>query len=230
VAVRRARRSTGAARALPFGAVLLDVDGTLIDSNDAHARAWVDSFRAFGRRVAVGKVRFQIGKGGGELVREFVTPLERHLFADAMGSTETQLFLARFRKIRVFAGAAETVRAMSRAGVRIVLASSAERSVVERSVKLLRIGRHIAGYTSADDVKKAKPFHDVFSVAIARFRLAALRPVAIGDTPYDIAAAHQIGLPCLAVRCGGFPEKTLAGADRMYDDLESLWRDERLTA
>jgi phosphoglycolate phosphatase-like HAD superfamily hydrolase len=112
---------------------------------------------------------------------------------------------------------------MRRAGMPVVLASSADRDVVKRAISRLRLDSALLGFTSADDVRKAKPFHDVFALAISRFRLGARRPGAIGDTPYDIAAAHQIGVPCLALRSGGFPERTLARAEAVFDDLADLW-------
>ena len=206
-----------------FGAVLLDLDGCLIDSNDLHARAWSRTFALFGRRVTASRVRREIGKGGRELVRDFVTPAEHALLASAMGTTQTELFLAAFGAVRPFSGAAEAVRSMRRAGVAVVLASSAERRVVERSIRLLRLGQTLSGFTTADDVEKTKPFDDIFSLAIRRFRLEGRRPVAVGDTPYDVAAAHQIGVPCLGLRSGGFPAKTLARADRVFDDMADLW-------
>jgi beta-phosphoglucomutase-like phosphatase (HAD superfamily) len=88
---------------------------------------------------------------------------------------------------------------------------------------LLRLKGALRGFTTADDVEKTKPFDDVFSLAIRRFRLGARNPVAVGDTPYDIAAGHQIGIGCFALRSGGFPEKTLASADRVFEDLSQLW-------
>jgi beta-phosphoglucomutase-like phosphatase (HAD superfamily) len=94
---------------------------------------------------------------------------------------------------------------------------------VERAISRLRLGGVLRGFTSADDVTKAKPFHDVFGLAISRFGLSSRRPVAIGDTPYDIAAAHQIGVPCLALRSGGFPERTLACAEAVFDGLAESW-------
>lgn len=211
----------------PFGAVLLDLDGCLIDSNDAHARAWSAALARFGRRVPAARLRGEIGKGGSEILRDLVTPAEHHLLAPAMGSLATELFLKAFPRVRPVPGAAAAVGAMRRAGIAIVLASSADREVVERAIARLRIEPSLLGFTSADDVKKAKPFHDVFALAIQRFRLAARRPVAVGDTPYDIAAAHQIGVPCLALRSGGFPERTLARADGVFDDLGDLWRNGR---
>lgn len=209
--------------ARPFGAVLLDLDGCLIDSNDAHARAWSRAFARFGRRVPAARIRRHIGKGGKELVRDFVTPAELALLASAMGATETELFLAGFSRLRSFPGASAVVRAMKRAAIPVVLASSAERRVVERSIRLLRIGDALRGFTTADDVEKTKPFHDIFSLAIHRFRLGRRNPVAVGDTPYDIAAAHQIGIGCLALRSGGFPERTLASADGVFESLSDLW-------
>jgi beta-phosphoglucomutase-like phosphatase (HAD superfamily) len=136
---------------------------------------------------------------------------------------QTELFLRKMSGVSPIRGAARTVRAMSRAGVAVVLASSADRQVVHRAISRLRLGSSLRGFTSGDDVSKAKPFHDVFALAISRFDLARRRPVAVGDTPYDIAAAHQIGVPCIGLRSGGFPERTLARADTVFDDLAHLW-------
>lgn len=195
-----------------------------MDSNDAHARAWSSALRLFGRRVPASRVRFQIGKGGSELLRDLVSPAEHHFLASAMGSVQTEIYLRRFRReVRPLPGAAPTIRRMRRAGLPVVLASSAAREVIERSLSLLRLRDVLTGFTSADDVEKAKPFHDIFSLAVDRFRLARRRPVAVGDTPYDVAAAHQMGLPCIALRSGGFPESSLRTADALFDDLPDLW-------
>ncbi len=126
--------------------------------------------------------------------------------------------------MRPFPGAAAAVRAMRRSGLTVVIATSADRRVVEKTLRRLGLSRSIDGFTSADDVASAKPFDDIFSISIARFRLGKRRPVAIGDTPYDIAAAHQIGVPCLAVSSGGFPDRLLSRADGRFDDLADLWR------
>jgi beta-phosphoglucomutase-like phosphatase (HAD superfamily) len=144
-----------------------------------------------------------------------------------MGSVETERFLRGFARIRPVKGAASTVRAMSRAGLPVVLASSADRVVVERAVSKLALADSLEGFTSADDVRKAKPFHDVFGLALARYSLHSRNAVAIGDTPYDIAAAHQIGVACIALRSGGFPDRTLSRADAVFDDLAALWSEGR---
>jgi beta-phosphoglucomutase-like phosphatase (HAD superfamily) len=211
-----------------YGAVLLDLDGCLIDSNDVHARAWSDALARFGHPIAPGRIRPEIGKGGQELLRDFLAPAERHYLGDAMGRLQTRLFLKRFgRQVRPFPGAASTVHAFRRARIPVVLASSADRTVVERSLDRLRLRGVVEGFTSADDVQKAKPFDDVFSLAISRFGLAGSHPVAVGDTPYDIGAAHQIGIPCIALLSGGFPEKLLAAAEARFTGLAQLWREGR---
>lgn len=211
----------------PFGAVLLDLDGCLIDSNDAHARAWSAALARFGRTVPASRLRGEIGKGGSEILRDLLTPAERHFLGPAMGDLETEIFLKAFPRVRPVPRAAAAVRAMRRAGIAVVLASSAAPEVVKRAIARLRLQGSLSGFTSGGDVQKAKPFHDVFALAISRFRLADRRPLAVGDTPYDIAAAHQIGVPCIALRSGGFPERTLARADGVFDDLGELWSDGR---
>lgn len=209
----------------PFDGVLLDLDGCLVDSNDAHARAWSDALARFGRRVPPSRIRGHIGKGGKELLRDFVTAREHALLASAMGAVQTERFLARFRReVRPFPGAPAAVRAMRRAGVAVVLASSAQPEVIERSLALLRLDGVLTGITSAEDVEKAKPFGDIFSLAIRRYRLPAGRTLAVGDTPYDVAAAHQIGVPCAAMRSGGFPVRTLRCAEHVFADVAELWR------
>ena len=205
-----------------FGAVLLDLDGCLLDSNDAHARAWSDALALFGHRVGAQRIRRHIGKGGSELLRDFVAPGEQHLLSDAIGETQTRVFLKRFGRVRAIPGAAAAVRGMRGAHLPVVLASSADRRVVDRALAKLRLTDVLTGAICSDDVEKAKPFHDVFSVAIARYRLSGRRPVAIGDTPYDVAAAHQIGVPCVALASGGFSPRSLASADLHATDLLSL--------
>jgi len=207
-----------------YSAVLLDLDGCLVDSNDAHARAWSDAFARFGRRVPASRIRGHIGKGGQELLRDFVTDKEHAVLASAMGAVQTERFLARFRReVRPFPGAAAAVRAMRRAGVAVVLASSAQPEVIERSLALLRLQGVLTGVTSAEDVDKAKPFDDIFSLALSRYRLSGASALAVGDTPYDVAAAHQIGVACAGMRSGGFPLRTLRCAEHLFASVAEMW-------
>jgi HAD superfamily hydrolase (TIGR01509 family) len=211
-----------------FRAILLDLDGCLVDSNGAHARAWSEALARFGRSVPAPRIRRHIGKGGEELLRDFVTPKEHAFLASAMGAVQTEKYLARFRReVRPFPGAAAAVRAMRREGIAVVLASSANPEVIERSLALLRLDGVLTGITSAEDVEKAKPFSDIFSLAIGRYRLPFDRTLAVGDTPYDIAAAHQIGIPCAAMRSGRFPVRTLRCAEHLFAGVAELWSEGR---
>jgi len=207
----------------PFAAVLLDLDGCLLASNGAHARAWSAALAAFGHRVPVSRLLPQIGKGGSEILRDVVTRAERHFLSAAMGAEQTRRYLRLLPEVRAVPGAAAAVRAMRRAGIAVVLATSAEKRVVERSLRKLRLSDAITGFTSADDVRKAKPFEDVFALSMKRFRLPRRRTVAIGDTPFDVGAAHQVGLPCIALRSGRSAVRRLASAERVFDDLAEAW-------
>lgn len=136
-----------------FGAVPLDLDGCLIDSNDAHSRAWSRALRAFGLRVRPSAIRIHFGKGGAELLRDFLPPAAHHFVSDALGATETRLFLARFsREVRPLPGAAGTVREMRRAGIPVVLASSADRKVGDRSLARLRAGRSGSAFPCSAEI------------------------------------------------------------------------------
>jgi beta-phosphoglucomutase-like phosphatase (HAD superfamily) len=199
----------------------------LIDSNGAHASAWSRALAAFGYRVPAGRLGREIGKGGQELLRDFVTAADHHFRGRAMGETQTAFFLGGFQRIRPFPLVSRTVRQMRRARLTVVLASSADRRVVEHALTRLRLGEAVRGFTCADDVHKAKPFDDIFSLAISRFRLGRRHPIAVGDTPYDVAAAHQIGLPCAALLSGGFSRKALSCAEFVFPGLTELWRDGR---
>jgi len=153
-----------------------------------------------------------------------VTERERVVLASAMGAVQTERYLARFgREVRAIPGAASAVRAMRRAGLPVVLASSADPEVIQRSLSLLGLDGVLTGVTSSEDVEKTKPFDDIFSLSIARFDLARRRPVAVGDTPYAVAAAHQIGVPCAAMRSGGFPRRTLRCAELVFESVADLW-------
>ncbi|MEP6800931.1 MAG: HAD family phosphatase [Acidobacteriota bacterium] len=203
--------------------MLLDLDGCLLDSNDAHAAAWSGALAKFGRRVPASTLRRHIGKGGAELLRDFVTPAEHSLLASAMGAVQTELFLGRFRRdVRPLPGAAAAIRAMRKEGIPVVLASSAQKEVIRRSLALLGLDGVLTGQTSGEDVEKTKPFDDIFSLAIDRYRLRSRHPVAVGDTPYDIAAAHQIGVPCVGIRSGRFPLSTLRSADSVFMSVAEL--------
>jgi len=203
-------------------AVLFDVDGTLVDTVDLHARAWQDAFRLFGKEVPFEDVRSQIGKGGDQLMPVFYSPEELERFGEEMQARRSRLYRERYQpQVRAFPGVRPLFERLKRDGTRIALASSADREEFEANLALLGIGDLIDAATSARDAARSKPFPDIFDAALAKLDgIGAEQAVAVGDTPYDAIAASQIGLRTIGMLCGGFPEEALRGAGCI-----EIWRD-----
>ena len=206
-------------------AVIFDVDGTLIDSNDQHALASVKAFRRFGHRVAFEDVRAQIGKGGDQLMPVFLAPDEVDKEGDALSDFRADLFSKEFLPgLQPFPQVRVLVERLRADGCRVVLASSATGGELDRYKETADIADLVDGATSSDDARRSKPEPDIF---LAALRAAAVRPdeaLVIGDTPYDAAAAKAAGVRSIGVLCGGFPEDTLreAGCMAVYRDPAHL--------
>lgn len=207
-------------------AALFDIDGTLIDSNDLHASAWGDAFRAYGIDLPHERIHGQIGKGGDNLMPAFLPPdlLDRH--AQDIEKTCKEIFKRDYMmRIVPFPGVMPLFEALKDTGALIVLATSGSREELEHHSDLLGIGDLIDGATSRDDVEHSKPCPDIFQAALSK--LPGLRPqeaIVVGDTPYDMQAASRAEITGVGVRCGGFPEADLraAGAAALYDGPWSL--------
>jgi beta-phosphoglucomutase-like phosphatase (HAD superfamily) len=195
-------------------AVILDVDGTLIDSVDAHARAWQEALADFGYHVRYEDVRAQIGKGGDQLMPVFVPADDLPRVGEDLARHRGDLFKRRYLLgLQPFAAVRDLVERILGSGRRIALASSARADEVETYKRIARIEDLIAEETTADDVERSKPHPDVFEAALER--LGGMSPgqaIAIGDTPYDAEGAAKAGLATIGMLCGGFPEADLLGA------------------
>jgi HAD superfamily hydrolase (TIGR01509 family) len=215
-------------------AVIFDVDGTLVDSVDLHARAWQDAFRMFGKELPFEDIRYQIGKGGDQLMPVFFSREELQRFGEEMQKTRTRIYRERYQhQVRPFPNVRELFERIKRDGKRIALASSADQQDFDANLKLLQIGDLIDGATSSEDAERSKPFPDIFAAAVAK--LDGLHPaeaVAVGDTHYDAEAAGQIGLRTIGVRCGGFPEEDLraAGCVEIWQDPADMLENYERTA
>ncbi|HEX4383501.1 MAG TPA: HAD family hydrolase [Myxococcales bacterium] len=207
-------------------AVLFDVDGTLIDSVDLHAKAWQEAFAHFGKRIGFEEVRSQIGKGGDQLLPVFFSQEELALRGEAIESYRSELYRRDYlKRIRAFPEVRELFQEISRRGIRIALASSAKGED-------LRVYKEVAGVddlleteTSADDASRSKPNPDIFQAALHRLgKVDARRSFVVGDTPWDVIAATRSGLKTLGMLCGGFAEADLraAGAVEIYRDPADL--------
>jgi HAD superfamily hydrolase (TIGR01549 family) len=209
-------------------AVIFDVDGTLIDTVDLHAKAWVEALRHFGVDVAFQDMRVQIGKGGDQILHGLIPPEMIEQRGDEIQSYRSELFQREYLpKVRAFPGVRDLFERIRAAGQKAVLASSGKADEVERYKEIAGIADLIDSATSSDDAERSKPFPDIFQAALAR--LEPMEPhdaIVVGDTPYDAEAARKAGIRSIGVLCGGFPEASLrsAGCMAVYDGPEDLFR------
>lgn len=183
--------------------VLLDVDGTLIDSNDAHARAWVQALHDAGFSRSFGEVRPLIGMGGDKLVPQ-TTGLDPESEA---GKQITRGWLEHFRPLipglRPTRGARELVQGLQARGLRVVLATSGEAEIVEALLKRAELDDLELDRVSSTDVDHSKPDPDLIEVGLNKLGVQAAEALMVGDTPYDAEAARKAGVTCVLLRCGG---------------------------
>lgn len=198
-------------------AVLLDVDGTLLDSNDAHARAWVDAFAEAGHDVEFGQVRQLIGQGSDKLLLA-TTGIEKSSEAgEALAQRRTQIFLERYiTGVRPFVHARELLERMRRDGLRLVVATSAGEREMEPLLEILGVQHLLFARTSSDDAKQSKPDPDIVQAALGRAGTSPGGALMLGDTPYDVAAARRAGVQTVALTCGGWQRDALGGALAVY--------------
>jgi HAD superfamily hydrolase (TIGR01509 family) len=205
-------------------AVLFDLDGTLVNSNEFHVEAWRRVFNDAGHDIPVETIRGQIGKGGDNLVPTLLPQLDtdaRQSLATAQGDLYKRDYLDR---VQPFPCARELVERVHREGVAPVLASSAGSQELEHYLDLLGIRTLVAAIAGKDDVEHSKPDPDVFAAALDQTGVAPEAALAIGDTPYDAIAAGRCGVRTIGVLSGGFPEDALraAGAVAVYADVAAI--------
>jgi phosphoglycolate phosphatase-like HAD superfamily hydrolase len=205
-------------------AVLFDIDGTLIDSNDAHARAWVDALRTHGYVVPFEEVRPLIGKGGDKLVPELTGLDPDSGEAKRLSETRSKLFLTReLPTLRPTQGARALLEYLTSLGMELVVATSATSSEVQALLEQAGVADLIPLASSSSDADRSKPDPDIVQAALRMSGSLAAHSVMIGDTPYDVEASTRARVPSIALRCGGWwSDDALRGATAIYDDPAEL--------
>jgi HAD superfamily hydrolase (TIGR01509 family) len=207
-------------------AVLFDIDGTLVDSVDLHARAWQEAFAHFGIRADFPAVRSQIGKGGDQILPVFVPADRLDELEEPITEFRRKLYRERYLpEVRPFPRVRELFQRLRDDGVHLALASSAHESELHDYERIANIADLVEHATSSDDAERSKPHPDIFAAALAKLGSPpAADCLVVGDSPYDAIAAGKIGLRTLGVRCGGFPDDELrrAGCVALHDDPAAL--------
>jgi HAD superfamily hydrolase (TIGR01509 family) len=206
-------------------ALLCDIDGTLVQSNWLHADAWRLAFAEMGIELELEDVRRQIGKGGDELVPVFVPWWKRDHVAEPLKRYRKHIFQNDFlSQVKPLPEVREFLLRAREAGIRIALASSAQKDDLTTYKKIANIEDLIDEETSADDADRAKPHPDIFSATLHKLGLPAKRCLALGDTPYDAEAAGKAGLRTIGVMTGGWTRDELlaAGCIRVYESVAEL--------
>lgn len=204
-------------------AVLLDVDGTLIDSNDAHARAWVDVGEEFGREIAFGQVRWLVGMGGDRVLPRLTGLAEDSDEGSRMIERRGEIFRERYLPhLRAFPGARELLERLRNDGRRLVVATSAGAKDLKALLEQARLDDMIDDATNSDDAEESKPAPDIVEAALKQAGVPADQVVMIGDTPYDVTAAQRAGVRIIGVECGGWTVAELRGAVEVWADPGAL--------
>jgi HAD superfamily hydrolase (TIGR01509 family) len=212
-------RSSGPA----LRAVLLDIDGTLIDSNDSHARAWVDAGAELGYRIQYEDVRPLIGMGGDKVMPQLIGIESDSREGQAFAERRTAIFAERYLPdISAFPGTREMVERFREAGLKVVVATSANRKEMKKLLSAAGVEDLIDEATSSSDADASKPDPDIVTAALKAGGVDASSAVMLGDTPYDVAAAGRAGVGIIAFRCGGWTDETLRGALAVFDDPADL--------
>lgn len=197
---------------------MFDVDGTLVDSNDAHAAAWIRAFAEHHVRVDPIEVRRSIGMGGDKLMPAVSDIAEDSPIGKQISERRGEIFRAEWLPtLKPFPGARELVETIATRGFRAIAASSAQKDELRALLALANASSLMDGSTSSDDAEESKPEPDIVHAALQQAGVEAAHAVMIGDTPYDVAAARRAGVTMVAFRCGGWLDPDLAGAIEIYD-------------
>ena len=203
---------------------ILDIDGTLVDTNYQHSIAWFRAFRRHGITLALWRIHRHIGMGGDQVVGALTDEETENRQGDAIRDAEKDEYGKLIGEVQTMAGAGELIKELKRRGHRVVFASSAKQDEVEHYLDLLEAKEAADAWTTSADVEATKPAPDLVHAALAKVDGKPDDAVLIGDTPWDIKAAQQAGVPTLAVLTGGFAieELTESGAASVYQSVQEL--------
>jgi HAD superfamily hydrolase (TIGR01509 family) len=204
-------------------AVIFDLDGTLVDSNDAHAESWVKVIENSGYYVSFEKMRSLIGMGSDKLLPAAIGVEKDSEEGQQIARERTVLFMNEYApNLKPQPGVHKLLEKLRNQGYKLVIATSAEPEELERLLEATGVLEYFHEQTSSGEVKNSKPDPDVMKVALKKTGYPPEQVVMIGDTPYDVEASRKAGLTVIALRCGGWNDADLTGAIAIYNDPADL--------
>jgi HAD superfamily hydrolase (TIGR01509 family) len=203
---------------------ILDIDGTLVDTNYHHAIAWYRSFRDNGIVLPIWRIHRHIGMGGDQLVGALTDERTEDEKGDAIRDTEKEIYMKLIDEVEPMKDSRELLQECKRRGHSLILASSAKEDEVDHYLGLLDARELADAWTTSADVESTKPQPDLVNAALERAGEGAGEGVMVGDTPWDVKAASSAGVETLVVRTGGFGEDELrdAGAAAVFESVAEL--------
>jgi HAD superfamily hydrolase (TIGR01509 family) len=208
---------------LPLKGVIFDVDGTLVDSNDAHAQSWADTFAEGGYDAPFEVVRPLIGMGADKLLPKTIGIRHDSEHGKKLIKRRSEIFREKYlARLRPFPGARGLVLRVRDDGLKAIVATSAKDEELKGLLKAAEVEDLMEEKATASDAKRSKPDPDIVEAAIEESGVAARNAVMIGDTPYDVEAATRAGVRIIAFRSGGWDDASLKGAAQIYDGPADL--------
>jgi HAD superfamily hydrolase (TIGR01509 family) len=209
-----------------MGTVVMDIDGTLVDTNYQHAIAWHRALSKHGYRVQAWRIHRQIGMGGDQLVAALIGEQGERADGDSIRAAEGEAYAEMIGEVQAMEGSSELLRELRDDGASVILASSAKPEEVEHYIDLLDARELVDGWTTAADVEHTKPEPDLVQVALQKAGNEG-PAVMVGDSTWDVKAAEAAGIPTLAVLTGGFSAEELreAGAAEVVESIGALRKD-----
>lgn len=204
--------------------VLLDIDGTLLLSNTAHAQSWVDAFAEFGYQVSLPQAQGLIGMGGDRVIPILAPGLtDTEDPGKAIAQRRGEIFMSRYSDgVEPAPGARALLQRMREDGLALIVASSAKQAELTDLLNRAIVADLIDVTTTSDDAEESKPAPDIVQVALRKSGLEPQQVLMLGDTPYDVEAARNGGVGIIALRCGGHSDANLSDALAIYDDPADL--------
>ncbi|MDQ3935314.1 MAG: HAD family hydrolase [Actinomycetota bacterium] len=203
---------------------ILDIDGTLVDTNYQHAIAWYRAFRQHDVIVPIWRIHRHMGMGGDQVIAALTDEETDREKGDDIRTAEKALYMALMDEVSVMKGARELIERLKESGRTVVLASSAKESEVERYLDMLDARELADGWTTSADVDATKPEPDLVKAALDKAGTEPDDAVMLGDTTWDCEAAARAGVATIALMTGGFSERELldAGAVAVFESIPDL--------